>query len=104
MLQLFVSDKGFIQVYTLKQKSDFKDALHLFCKEVGVPISLVVGSSGEQTSNAVRKFCIQAGTKLRILQESTPWANRAELYIEFLKRSVRNDLNRSNCPLVLWNY
>ena len=104
MLQVFVSDKGFIAVYPMKLKSQFKDALHLFCKEIGVPVSLVVDPSGEQTSKDVRKFCNQVGTTLRILQESTQWANRAELYIGFLKESVRKDLSRSNCPLSLWDY
>lgn len=104
MLQLFVSDKGFLAVYPMKRKSDFKEALHLFFKEIGVPVTLVVDPSGEQTSNAVRKFCNQVGTTLRILQEITQWANRAELYIGLLKESVRKDLNRSNCTLVLWDY
>mmetsp|Transcript_2442 Transcript_2442/g.3435 ORF Transcript_2442/g.3435 Transcript_2442/m.3435 type:complete len:118 (+) Transcript_2442:1820-2173(+) len=88
MLQLFVSDKGFLAVYGMKLKSDFKEALHLFCKEIGVPITLVVDPSGEQTSKAVRKFCNQVGTTLHILQESTQWTNRAELYIGLLKESV----------------
>jgi len=62
-------------------KSDFKDALHLFCKEAGVPIDLVVDPSGEQTSKPICKFCNQVGTTLILLEESTQWVNRAELYI-----------------------
>ena len=46
-LQVFVSDKGFIAVYLMELKSEFKDALHSFCKEVGVPVALVVDPSGE---------------------------------------------------------
>ena len=88
----------------MKQKSEFKDALHLFCKEIGVPVSLVVDPSGEQTSKDVRIFCNHLGTTLRILQESTQWANRAELYIGFLKEAVRKDMRRSNSPLTLWDY
>ena len=53
MLQVFVSDKGFIAIYPMKRKSQFKEALHLFCKEIGVPVSLVVDPSGEQTSKDV---------------------------------------------------
>ena len=104
MMQLFVSDKGFIAVYAMERKSDFKDALHSFFKEVGVPISLVVDPSGEQTSKAVRRFCNQVGTTLRILEESTQWANRAELYIGFLKEAIRKDFHFLNSPLVLWDY
>ena len=50
---MFVSDKGFIAVYLMELKSEFKDALHSFYKEVGVSISLVVNPSGKQTSKAI---------------------------------------------------
>ena len=82
----------------MELKSKFKDALHSFCKEVGVPIALVVDPSGEQTSKAVKQFCNQVGTTLRILEESTQWANCAELYIGLLKKAIRKDLMTSNCP------
>ena len=103
-LQVFVSDKGFIAVYPLTKRSEFKDALHSFCKEIGVPISLVVDPAGEQTSREVRRFCNQVGTTLRILEENSQWANRAELYIGFLKESIRNDLRRTDSPMVFWDY
>ena len=102
--QVFVSDKGYLAIYLMKSKSEFYDALHLFCKEVGVPITLVVDPSGEQTSNKVRKFCHQVGLTLRILEESTQWANRAELYIGLLKEAIRRDMRESDSPLVLWDY
>ena len=70
-----MSDKGFVAVYPMQSKADFKDALHQFCKDVGAPISLVVDPAGEQPSKAVRKFCNQVGTTLRILEENTQWAN-----------------------------
>ena len=34
MMQLFVSDKGFVKVYGMKSQSEFVNALKLFCKEV----------------------------------------------------------------------
>ena len=104
MLQVFVSDKGYVAVYPMEKKSYFQDCLHLFCKEVGVPEVIVVDASGEQTSKPVRRFCIQVGTTLRLLEEKTQWANRAELYIGLLKEAIRRDLRSSSCPMVLWNY
>ena len=41
---------------------------------------------------------------MRILETETQWANRAELYIGLFKESIRKDLSRTNCPLVLWDY
>ena len=102
--QLFVSDKGYLSIYFMKSKSEFKDALHLFCKEVGVPVNLVVDPSKEQTSNDVKQFCHKVGTTLRILEESTQWANRAERYIGIFKESIRQDMRIANSPLCLWDY
>ena len=62
----------------MKSKGEFKDALKMFCKEVGVPMTLVCDPSGEQTSKEVKHFCHQVGMTLRVLEESTQWANRAE--------------------------
>ena len=44
----------------MELKSEFKDILHPFHKEVGMSIALVVNLSGEQTSKTVRKLCEQA--------------------------------------------
>ena len=79
--QLFVSDKGYIALYPVTLKSDFYDALHLFCKKVGTPDKLICDPSGEQTSKRVKNFCQQIGNKLRILEESTQWASCAERHI-----------------------
>ena len=103
-MQLFVSDKGFVAVYSMKNKGQFQDALKLFCKEIGVPERLVLDPSGEQSSAKVKSFSNKVGLTLKFLEESTQWANRAELYIGLFKESVRRDLRQSNCPLVLWDY
>jgi hypothetical protein len=39
-----------------------------------------------------------------VLEEGTPWANKAELYIGLIKEAVRKDMKESNCPFVLWDY
>ena len=103
-MQLFVSDKGYVALYPMKSKRHFYDALKLFCKDVGVPDRLVMDPSGEQTSHKVKNFGHKVGMTLKYLEESTQWANRAELYIGLFKESVRKDLRQSNCPLVLWDY
>ena len=79
--QLFVSDKGFVTVYLMETVSQFEDALQSFCKEVGVPATMVVDPHPSQTKKSVRRFCDQVGMTLRLLEKSTQWANRAELYI-----------------------
>jgi len=102
--QLFVTDKGFICVIPMKSKGEVLQAVKQFAKEVGAPEALICDMSGEQTSGPMRKFCQEIGTTLRILEEGTPWANKAELYIGLIKEAVRKDMKDSNCPLVLWDY
>ena len=102
--QIFVSDKGYVKVYPMKSKGDFINALRMFCKEIGVPLSLVVDPSGEQTSKEVKHFCNQVGTTLRILEDATQWADQAELYVGQFKESTCKDLRQTDSPLVLWDY
>jgi hypothetical protein len=102
--QLFVSDKGYIAVYPMERVGDFEKSLHLFCKDVGVPLTIVADPHPSQKSYSVRRFCDQVGTTLRLLEKSTQWANRAELYIGLIKEAVRKDLRSSNAPMVLWDY
>ena len=79
--QLFVSDKGFIFVVFMGKKSEFPLALKAFAKEIGVPSSLIMDPSGEQTSNAVKQFAQECSMKLKLLEESTQWADLVERYI-----------------------
>ena len=102
--QVFVSDRSFVAVYPMKSQEEFEQALHWFCKQVGVPRDLICDSHKSQKSNSVKRFCDQVGTTLKVLERGTPWANRAELYIGLLKEAVRKDLRESNAPMCLWDY
>ena len=102
--QVFVSDKGYVATYPMKSQQEFQAALHWFCKEVGVPVDLIIDGFSAQKSPEVRKFCEQVGTTLKVLERATPWANRAELYIGLLKEAVRKDMRQSNSPMVLWDF
>ena len=81
--QLFVSDKGFVFVVPMKRKNgaDILQTVKEFAKEVGAPDAIICDAAREQKSQDVRKFLGEIGTMLRVLEEGTPWANKAELYI-----------------------
>ena len=96
-----MSDKGYVTVYPMKSQLEFQNALHWFCKEVGVPSTLVMDGYRAQKNTQTRRFCHQVGTIMRVLEEGTPWANRAELYIGLLKEAFRQDMRASNAPMVL---
>ena len=87
----------------MRQKSDVAKALKQFTKEIGAPDAIVCDMGGEQMTNEVKQFCNDIGTSLRALEEGTPWANKAELYIGLIKEAARKDMRESNSPLVLWD-
>jgi hypothetical protein len=72
--------------------------------KIGVPEAIICDMSGEQTSKPLRKFCAEIGTMLHLLEEGTPWANKAELYVGLIKEAVRKDMKESDCPLAFWDY
>ena len=88
-MQLFVTDKGFVFVVPMRSKSEAPQALKLFAKEVGAPDAIICDAAKEQISKEVRQFCQRMGTTLRVLEENTPWANLAELYIGLIKEAIR---------------
>lgn len=103
-MALFISDKGFIYVVAMKDKSETHIAIREFTKAVGVPDALIVDPAGENTSSKVKTFCYQLGTTLKTIERGTQWANKAELYIGLFKKSIQKDLIESNAPLVFWDY
>ena len=102
--QLFVTDKGFVYIVPMKSKAEVLQAVKQFAKEIGAPDAIICDAAGEQTSQALRKFCSEIGTTLRYLEEGTPWANKAELYIGLIKEAVRKDMKESDSPLAFWDY
>ena len=87
--QLFVTDKGFVYIVPMKSESQVLHAVKQFAKAIGAPDALIHDASKAQKSQAVRKYCSDIGTTLRVLEENTPWANKAELYIGIIKEAVR---------------
>ena len=102
--QIFLSEKGFVAIYTMQSKGDSQDVLQNLCKYIGAPISLVLDPSGEQTYNQVGQFCHQVRATLRVLVESTQWVKRAELFIKKFKELIRKDIRYINCPKILRDY
>ena len=102
MMHLFVSDKGFVKVYGMKSESDILSAVRMFCKEVGAPNAFVCDPHQSNTEKGVRQFCNKIGTTLRILEERTQHANRAELFIGLMKEAVRKDIRATHAPLRFW--
>lgn len=102
MMQIFVSDKGFVKVYGMTSQTDIPKAMKLFAKEVGAPNTFVCDPHPNQKSKEVRAFCLKIGSTLRVLEEGTQASNRAELYVGLLKEGIRKDMREAHSPLRLW--
>jgi hypothetical protein len=90
--QLFVTDKGFVNVVTMKRKGEVLLAMKQFAKEIGALDAFVADMAGDQMSKEVNAFFHEIGSRLRALEEGTPWANKAELHIGLLEEAVRKDM------------
>ena len=88
----------------MKRKGDVLQAMKQISKEIGASDAIVCDAVGEKTSDDLRKICQDIGTSLRILEEGTPWANKAELYVGLLKEAVRKDMKEAASPIPLWHY
>jgi hypothetical protein len=99
--QLFVTDKGFVYVVPMKKEADVLQAIKQFARVIGAPEALIADAARAQKAEAVRHFCNGIGTTLRVLEEGTPWANKAELYIGLVKEAVLKDMKESDCPLAM---
>ena len=103
-VQLFVTDKGFVYVVPMKKKREVLQALKQFAREVGAPDVIICDAAREQKSADLKRFCNDIGTTLKVLEEGTPWANKAELYIGLVKEAVRKDMKAANSPIPFWDY
>ena len=102
--QLFVTDKGFVYIVPMTKESDVLQAVKQFVKTIGAPDAIICDAARAQKSDKVRQFCSDDGTTLIILEENTPFANKAELYVGIIKEAVRKDMKEAGSPLVFWDY
>lgn len=101
-MQIYVSDKGFVRVYGMKTVMEIPQSMKLFAKEVGVPNTFVCDPHLNQQDKKIREFCMKIGSTLRVLEEGTQHANRAELYIGLIKEGIRKDMREEDSPLRFW--
>ena len=75
-----------------------------FAKKIDVSDTIIADSIEEHKRKDLKNFLNKIETFLRLLEKSTPWANKAELYIGLIKKTVRKDIIDTNSPIPLWDY
>ena len=79
--QLLISYKGFVYIIPMKTKGEVMQAVDQFEKWIFAPDNLIYDSSPKKNYQDMHKFYNDIGTTLRVLEEVTASANKAELYI-----------------------
>jgi len=104
--QVFATEFGHVYTVLMQNKSGKNVALALkkYFKDIGVPEKLICDQAREQVRGDARILCNDASCTVVELEKNTPSANRAERTIKILKDETKNDIFRSNCPMILWDY
>ena len=87
-------------VYPFCETTKFLSTLRLFAKDVGSPKIFVLDPHPAQEKREVKDFCNKIGTTLKVLENETQWADRAEIYIGLMKEAMRKDMQEMHSSLV----
>ena len=101
--QVFSTPFGWARAFPMQKKSDAHEALSILFKRDGVPNSLVMDGSKEQTLSKFRTKCRESDCHVKQVEPYSPWSNSCEGTIKMAKLAAGRDLRRSKCPKVLWD-
>ena len=101
--QFFSMPFGWVRAFPMPKKSCAHDALSLLFKRDGVPSTMVMDGSKEQTLGKFATKCRQAGCHVKQTEPYSPWSNSCEVAIKECKGAAGRDLRASKCPKKLWD-
>ena len=88
----------------MKKKSDAHEGLSLLAQRDGVPPSIIMDGSKEQTLGTFRKKAREMGIHVKQTEPYSPWQNAAEGAIRELKKGTARKMARSHSPRKLWDH
>ena len=88
----------------MRLKSEAHHALSLLFARDGVPPTMIVDGSKEQTQGKFRHKARQVDCHLRAIEPHSPWSNAAESAIRELKRGAGRKMVKSGAPRRLWDH
>jgi hypothetical protein len=101
--QAYVIPPNWTKAYSMRKKNDAHHTLSSLFHDIGVPETLVMDGSKEQTMGEFRKKCRDAGAHVHQTEPYSPWQDRAELAIRELKKKTRRAMMKTRCPKRLWD-
>ena len=70
----------------------------------GVPLSIIMDGSREQTMAEFRRKAKEMGCHLKVTEPYSPWQNAAEGAIRELKKGAGRKMAKSQAPSKLWDH
>ena len=87
----------------MRTKGDAHEAVSTLFKRDGVPISIIVDGSKEQTLGKFCKKVREADCHLKTTEPYSPWSNAAEGGIRELKHGRGRKMLKTRAPKRLWD-
>ena len=103
--QVFVAEY-FVRVHPMPSKANAGRALQVLAEDIGVPNQLVIDGAKEQTGANTDFMKSVQWLKMRIrnLEPYSPWQNRCETTIGFLKKRWKQMIAQKNVHRRVWDY
>ncbi len=98
-----INNFGWVRVYPMKTKGEAHKAVSLMFQCGGIPPSMVMDGSKEQTLGKFRRKLVDAHCQLKQTKPYSPWQNAAEREIKELKKGSGRKMLVTGAPKRLWD-
>jgi hypothetical protein len=102
--QVYAMSFGWARAHPMTRKGAAHETLSLLFHHDGVPPTMVLDSSKEQTKGDFMRKLREADCRARQTEPYSPWQQAAESCIRKLKRGVSHKMIRTGSPSVLWDH
>eukprot|EP00934_Nitzschia_sp_Nitz4_P008127 Nitzschia sp. Nitz4//scaffold260_size33533//228//6137//NITZ4_007876-RA/size33533-snap-gene-0.41-mRNA-1//-1//CDS//3329544674//8117//frame0 len=101
--QVYCARNGWKRTYGMGRKSDAVNTLAELFTTCGVPATMIMDGSKEQTQGKFRQLARESHCHIRTTEPYSPWSNAAEQAIKELKLGVTRKMRKMCAPLALWD-
>ena len=102
--QVYATPFGWSRCHPMQRKGDAHQTLSLLFQRDGVPPTMIVDNSKEQTQGDFRRKLREADCHLKQTEPYSPWMQACEGCIRELKRGSSRQMIRTGSPKCLWDH
>jgi hypothetical protein len=102
--QVYATSFGWTRAHPMTRKGEAHETLSLLFLRDGVPPTMVLDGSKEQTKGAFKRKLHEADCHPRQTEPYSPWQQAAEGCIRELKRWVSRKMIKTGSPRLLWDH